>query len=496
MFVSNGVWMCTDWELRTEVAAHYGPFGYESAASWTSLNRWQRKQGTEGTKGTEGAEGIEGTPGEGGEDGDSRDSQGILRPSDSDKVVPLILEVIERVSLVSDASSWHGPARNGDMITVITVPTHQFKDVQSTMDPVKYKSQRGKRRWKTYSAVLGAKCSPSKMWRFSRVAGGSIPAEPTTPGMVSHKESQRSHKLFRKILSTSSPKNLKKNIKTIRWISSFCTDCSTWHDCLHHFDCSSKCSSGQRGIQRASSISSFEGTKGSSFPPTFCVKVGHGGFVSVEIFCFCDCLVRKFSFGCEDFLTRWRWKAWKADRCRDVTRQTSLFLGTLHSARPLLTAKRCTQVWGVFYIFCSVKFNVHLQPIIHAKWREFRSSILPDLGHTLQALPLAQANRMVSNPSVWQRRKSQCGIIPNHTRFILSMDDSMIPKLWKVLSPRQIDNVQVRQQKVSNSVNWFATKPAMSHQRATFKSLLKGFGIAWAIWKASCQFPRVTGCHL
>lgn len=122
--------------------------------------------------------------------------------------------------------------------------------------------------------------------------------------------------------------------------------------CLHHFDCSSNCSSGQCGIQRASSISSFEGTKGSSFPPTFCVKVGHGGFV--EIFCFCDCLVRKFSFR-RLFDTKKLTE--KPEKLTDVvTRQTSLF--DLHS-RPLMTAKRCTQVWGVFYTFCIflLKFN-------------------------------------------------------------------------------------------------------------------------------------------
>ena len=113
MCVSNGV--CAQIEL-TEVAAHYGPFRYEPAASWTSLNKLQRKQGTEGTEGI--------APREGREDGDSRISKRMPRPSvftyftwvgpSDEKVVPLTLEFIERVSLVS--------TRNRDMIIVITVP--------------------------------------------------------------------------------------------------------------------------------------------------------------------------------------------------------------------------------------------------------------------------------------------------------------------------------------------------------------------------------------
>lgn len=265
--------------------------------------------------------------------------------------------------------------------------------------------------------------------------------------------------------------------------------------CLHHFDCSSKCSSGQRGIQRASSISSFEGTKGSGFPPTFCVKVGHGGFVSVEIFCFCDCLVRKFSFGCEDFLTRWRWKAWKAERCRDVTRQTSLFLGTC-TLQGHCWQRRDVPRCGEFFLFAQLNsmstcnhsymrsegnfalrfcltWGTHCK---HCRWhRRIAWSRIHQYGKGGNAM--------------WNHTESY----PIHTQYGW-FDDTQVVKGAVTSSNRQragpaAESLKILSTDLQQNQLWATKGPHLN-------LFWRGLGIAWAIWKASCQFPRVTGCHL
>ncbi len=210
-----------------------------------------------------------------------------------------------------------------------------------------------------------------------------------------------------------------------------------------------------------------------------------------SFFCFCDCLVHKFYFGCEDFSTR-RWKA-------DVVMWHVLGAST-HCKAVCDSEEMCAGVGSILFVFSQLyKFNV--QPLTFHRC-EMKGISLFDFAwlgaqiasiaigtgesHGIESITMAKAEI-----AMWNHKSDKSYRI--HTGSILSMDhDSMIPKLWEASvlmvctwegavtsSNRQRAGREHSESlKIVLSDSLQQNQLCLSHQKATLKSsLLEGF--AW-----------------